>query len=472
MSFGGFPFAGAGATSMGSLTVPGMQQFPSDNHATDTNWPLINAVQANSTYKKKYIAHMRTMLDEFFASHIYETLANNLRNVVDTAVQSDNHKFFTTLQFQNAMDSLTDVGSYKVPGIKSLMDARVSFLQSTSEFSANPPAISTITSSVPAPVFNSNFYITSIVTNADLNGVTFGYRFNQTQKFQKMSMYDDGLHNDGAANDNIFGVNLNMSGGQMQYYIYAENNVAGVFSPARAEYEFHELLASAQTPSTGQLVINEVLADNVNNIRDEYNESADWIELFNNSNQLLDLSDLYLSDNLSNLPKWKFPVKTSIQPLGFFMIWADNDSLEQLYHTNFNLNKDSGILILSDGSGQILDSISFSNQTTDISYGRFPNGTGGFIPMNTTYGYVNNNYPLFSPEQTAHSAFIIYPNPATQGVTLTYEGAKTVTVFSLTGQQIYQGHGREQYQINTATWSNGIYLVKCGNSIGKLVIQQ
>lgn len=471
MSFGGFPFAGAGATSMGSLTIANMQQFPTNNHATDTNWPLINAVQANSTYKNKYIAHMRTILQEFFVNHTYETLATSLQTIVDTALQSDNHKFYTYLQFQHAMDSLTDMGSYKMPGIKTLMDARVAYLQSTSEFTATTPIISSINTSVPAPVINSTFFVLASVINANSNAVTLGFRFDKTQKFQKIPMYDDGLHNDGGANDNIYGVNLTMTAGMMQYYLYAENNNAGIFSPERAEHEFYNVLASAQVPIVGQLVINELLANNVGNIKDEYNESADWVELYNNSSTLLNLSDVYLSDDLTNITKWKFPANTSINPFSFLTIWADNDSLEQVLHTNFNLNKDSSILLLSNGLGQLLDSISFSNQATNISFGRFPNGTGNFIPMNTTYGYVNNNDAL-PVNQEQRNTFAMYPNPASQTVDIASTTEQSVSIYNLLGQEIFHDKKAIHHHINTDRWSNGLYLVKCGHKISKLRIQQ
>ena len=125
---------------------------------------------------------MRTILQEFFVNHTYETLATSLQTIVDTALQSDNHKFYTHLQFQHAMDSLTDMGSYKMPGIKTLMDARVAYLQSTSEFTATTPIISSINTSVPAPVINSTFFVLASVTNANSNAVTLGYRFDKTQK--------------------------------------------------------------------------------------------------------------------------------------------------------------------------------------------------------------------------------------------------------------------------------------------------
>ncbi len=472
MAFGGFPFAGAGGTSMGSLTIAQMQQFPFDHHATDTFWPLINAVQANATYKRKYVAHMRTILTEFFTNNAYLSMASQLQTTIDTAVQSDTHKFFSYTQFQNGIDSLTDLGSYKIPGIKMLMNARATYLQSTPEFSAVTPFISAISSSVVSPVINTNFDMNATVGNVNANGVTLGYRFDKTQKFEKVAMYDDGAHNDGAANDDVFGVSLTMQGGTMQYYIYAENNNAGIFSPERAEHEFHILSASSQVPTAGQLVINEVLSENVNNEQDEYGNTEDWIEVYNNSNQLLDLSGVYLSDNLSNLNKWKFPASTTINPNSYLTIWADDDSSQQVYHTNFQLNKDSGMVILSNGSAQILDSISFANQSANISFGRYPNGTGNFIPMNTTYGYNNNNFALSIATIVKENDFNLYPNPATDNIVLEFDGEKSIAVYTIQGKQIYSGKGNKKQCINTFTWGNGIYIVKCGYKMQKLIIQQ
>lgn len=471
MSFGAFPFAGAGSTSMGTQTISSMQQFAINNHAADPNWPLINAVFADSMLKRKYIAHMRTIMEEYFSNNAYLTLANQFMNLIDTAVQADLNRFYTYPQFQHALDSLTDIGSYDVPGIKMLMQARTSYLQSLAEFTAIQPVISSINPGVTSPAYNSTFYMNATVGNVNPNGVWFAYRFDKTQKFIKVPMYDDGLHNDGVSGDDVFGVDLVMQGGQMQYYIYAENNNAGIFSPRRAEHEFHLLHASSSAPTAGQLVINEFLSDNVNHERDEYNSTEDWIELYNNSNQLLDLSDIYLSDKLNHLLKWKFPANTTIAPNGFLTIWADDDSMQQILHSNFQLNKDSGLVLLSNGSGQILDSISFQAQTTNVSFGRYPNGTGAFIPMNTTYGTVNNNYPLSVSGNLAEEPIAVFPNPASDEVTIRFKGARQLTVYTMSGKPLVCLSGNDVVQLNTGGWANGLYLLRCGRSNRKLLVQ-
>ena len=57
-------------------------------------------------------------------------------------------------------------------------------------------------------------------------GVFLGYRNLNSDKFIRVSMFDDGLHNDGTAGDNNFGAFIVINSALTQYYIYAENNDA------------------------------------------------------------------------------------------------------------------------------------------------------------------------------------------------------------------------------------------------------
>ena len=43
-------------------------------------------------------------------------------------------------------------------------------------------------------------------------------------------MFDDGQHGDGLAGDGIFGATIDVDARDIQYYIYAESNDAGIFS--------------------------------------------------------------------------------------------------------------------------------------------------------------------------------------------------------------------------------------------------
>ena len=55
--------------------------------------------------------------------------------------------------------------------------------------------------------------------------------------FKEVIMFDDGNHNDGAANDGRYGAKITNSSNIVEFYLYAENDSSGVFSPERAAYD-------------------------------------------------------------------------------------------------------------------------------------------------------------------------------------------------------------------------------------------
>lgn len=246
MAFGGFPFLGSSNNSMGSLTISNLKQLPLNVHQTDPYWPVINAVQSNPRWKKMYHAHVKTMVNELFTNGLYETWANQMRSLVDTAVASDSNKFYSYSQFQNSLTTDISVGSYQAPGIKTLMDARANYLIGRPEIIAGQPVISEISG-----LFNSQTGTATIsahLANHNDSAVYLGWRQNPTQKFTKTKMFDDGAHGDGLAGDGVYGAFFQADAIQSQFYIYAENDNAGIFSPERAEFEFHLLATFTTSP--------------------------------------------------------------------------------------------------------------------------------------------------------------------------------------------------------------------------------
>jgi spore coat protein CotH len=461
MSFGGFPFVGSSNTSMGTLSIANMQQLSPTIHATDIYWPLINDIMANAMYKKMYIAHMRTILNEMFTSNLYQTKATQLQSVIDTAVQSDANKFYSYAQFQNGMTANISVGSYSVPGITNLMSARVAYLSGLADFTAAPPTISTPSLSTSSPSFNNTITITSQVLNANSTAVYLGYRYQVTDKFTRVLMYDDGLHNDAAAADNIYGADLPILSGKIDYYIYAENNSAGLFSPQRAEHEYHSIHVNATAPTLGSLVINEFLAYNTLLEKDEYSDREDWIELYNTTSTLLDLSNVYLSDNTLLPQKWKFSNGTTINPNSFLMVWADDDSLQIINHTNFLLNNSGEKIILSVNT-TIVDSIAFGPQGANISIARCPDGTGAFSAASIATFNSSNCSVGLKAIQSDLFTLNVFPNPASKSfkIQTTSQDVLPIQLINSLGEIVYKGSLNNSLEINTSTFSQGIYLLK------------
>ena len=66
------------------------------------------------------------------------------------------------------------------------------------------------------------------------------------------------MHNDGVAGDGVYGCKISNCSNSMDYYFYADNDSAGVFSPVRAAYEYYSYQFDL---SPGDLVINEFVYD-------------------------------------------------------------------------------------------------------------------------------------------------------------------------------------------------------------------
>jgi hypothetical protein len=121
------------------------------------------------------------------------------------------------------------------------------------------------------------------------------------------------------------------------------------------------------------VVINELMASNDNCIQDQQGQYDDWIEIHNFGPNDIDIGDMYLTDDSSNLDKWRIPSTTIIPAYGFLLIWADNNISDDGLHANFKLNADGEEIGLVDSDRvTLIDSIVFPEQFTDKSYGRYP----------------------------------------------------------------------------------------------------
>ena len=389
-SFGVFSSTGSG--NLNGTTIK--QRMSHLLHENNEDYPLIQELLSVPTYRRMYLAHMKTILQENFVDGSYLATGEALQTTIDDAVQADNNKFFT---YNNFVANLTtDVsgggggpgGGSSTPGISNLMDGRVEYLLGLNDFITVEPAISDISLSNSTPQVQESISITALVS--DGTTVYIGYRNSATTApFTRVEMFDDGMHNDGAANDGIYGTTLTLNSRTTDYYIYAENDNIGMFSPRRAEFEFYSINATSSTSVDG-VAINEFMASNDVTVADPDGEFEDWIELYNNSTETVDLSGYFLTDDGTDPAQWTFPDGTSIAPGAYLIIWADEDEDQEGLHANFKLSSSGESIILSDTDGDIVDSIDYPEQTTDVSYARIPNGTGDFTEAIATFGSNND----------------------------------------------------------------------------------
>lgn len=438
-SFGRFSMTGTG--NLNSTTQK--QQMTHLLHLNDAGFPLIQKLLNVPMYKRMYLAHIKTMLQENFSNGSYYTTGQALQAVIDTAVQDDVNKFYTYANFLSNLTSDVNTGGGPMggttPGITNLMDGRSAYLLSQADFTAAEPEITDVILSNPSPEKGETITITATITNE--NDVYLGYRSIDHAPFTRVVMFDDGAHNDGAANDGIYGLDITINSSSMQFYIYAENSTIGKFSPQRAEHEFHTINA------VGRLVINEFMADNDGVIADQNGDYEDWLEIYNNSSDSIFLGDYYLTDDVEDPTQWKMPDEF-IAAGGFKLIWASDDTTKGSDHATFKLSKSGEELGLFFDNGTSLDTvdyISFGAQTTDESYGRSYDASPDWIFFTTSTPNASNIITALYDIHT--SPLLVYPNPFQGQLTIenpTDSPAK-VTVYSMMGQPL------EIIQINPNT---------------------
>lgn len=148
---------------------------------------------------------------------------------------------------------------------------------------------------------------------------------------------------------------------------------------------------SAQT-----LFINEFMASNSTTIADpDYNNYADWIEIYNSGSASVNLKDHYITDDLSQPQKFRIQSDLLIEANGYVLIWADDANINN--HTNFKLSADGESIGLFSPSQQLIDTVTFGLQQTDVSSGRFPNGTNNWFKFSpATPGSANLEAGIFN----------------------------------------------------------------------------
>lgn len=172
-------------------------------------------------------------------------------------------------------------------------------------------------------------------------------------------------------------------------------------------------ISTANSQGNYTIVINEFLASNSSDAIDNYGEYEDWIEIYNYGSSIVDIGGLYITDDLTNLTLWQIPDlqsdSTKIAPGGFLVLWADKDTLQGILHVNFKLSSNGEEIAIVEhtaSSNNIIDSKIFGIQTSNISYGRFPDGSSNWEHFDTTT-FGASNISNFGPPPTYISGIFI-----------------------------------------------------------------
>ena len=141
--------------------------------------------------------------------------------------------------------------------------------------------------------------------------------------------------------------------------------------------------SQAASSNLAAIRINEFMASNGDTIEDQYGEDSDWIELYNTSEEDVNLKGLCLSDGKKNLEKFVFP--DYVMPAGsYLLIFASGKEEvgETEIHVPFKLSA-AGEKVVVSYQDVILDIVTFDKQQRDVSYALKDDGTWAFCDTPT-----------------------------------------------------------------------------------------
>lgn len=118
------------------------------------------------------------------------------------------------------------------------------------------------------------------------------------------------------------------------------------------------------------LIINEVMSSNNKYLLQNGGNTYDWIELYNNSDKTINLSDYTITTDVDNKSLYKFEDK-KLGPSEYYIIIASgntNYSNKKYKHTNFKISSTESLYLYK--NNELVDSVFVANTPINYSYGR------------------------------------------------------------------------------------------------------
>lgn len=352
--------------------------------ATNANRPVISKLLSIPHLRQRYLAHMRTALNESFDTRILAPKMDRYRALIEKEVLADTRKLYSNDQFAS---NYTD--------LQGLIATRRAFLITHAEINRPAPEITSVARKAASEISGSPAAGQPVLVTAKVGGggvaqAILYHADGVVGRFKRTAMFDDGAHGDEKPGDGVYGASIPAypAGSLVRYYVEAratDDVGTAAFAPAGAEHNVfvYRVSTTVTSPITAApVVINEFMASNTKTLKDPQGEYDDWIELLNVSGQAVDLSKMYLSDTESNPKKWAFPDGTRLGPGAYLLVWADENGNDRPgLHASFKLSASGESILLvdrDDRGNAILDIVKFGAQNPDVSTGRSPDSTGEF----------------------------------------------------------------------------------------------
>ncbi len=436
-------------------------------HEDDPDFPLLNRLLQNTEVRQRYLAHVRTILKEYFVEEDVHNRIDEFASILDQRVQDDPKALYSYNEFLNGIIDL-----------KAFVSNRIDFLSSYSEINREGLEISDLVMESPSglgiPPRSQEEVEVRVQVESSAQKVILYYGLALDGAFDRIEMFDDGMHNDLLSGDGIYGASIPgfSHGNYVRYYVEAikdDGFSTASYYPEGAEHDVFIYQVQASIGAPEDVVINEFMASNDSAVEDNMGEFDDWIELYNKGDEAVDLSGYFLSDDEGEITKWEFPENTIIDADDYLIIWADDDeeqTTDEELHANFKLSAGGEMLILANAVEEIIDQVDFDEQQTDVSFARIPNGVGDFQFRTETFDANNDGTTTESDDFYAQEGLEIYPNPAYDFINLDMRNIETkdanIRLYNAVGKLLIQRNIEASASITTidiGQLAEGIYFI-------------
>lgn len=456
--------------------------------------PLIERILSVPKYRNLYSHFLKFIREKIFYLENWESKLFNLKNMISPFVVNDNFRTldygFTLSDFHNSYTTSYSNQHVK-KGIRQFAVERYNYLSDKINFVTAPPMIYKIDFFPKNPRPNDSIYVyASGFSSNEIDKMTIHFHPGMLTVIYFYDMKFSPLISSSKVDeaDRWVGVIPPLGSlGYGRFKIEAKDKIG--ITTVYPLGDFINIKASSGSASNS-LLINEFMADNTNFIKDPAGEYDDWVELYNPTQNSITLTGMYLTDKKNNLTKWQFTqTNLKLDPGKHLLVWCDenhNDNQPGI-HTNFKLSKSGEFigLIANDGVTW-LDSLTFGPQTSDISFGRTPDGSSTWKLMSPTPGSANIITSIANEFTLAEFKVSAFPNPFNPTTTIQYHLNKisdvSITIYDLLGRVIWSIIKTNQpIGINNITWqgkneigksvNSGLYICKISDGNNQSVIK-
>jgi uncharacterized protein (TIGR03437 family) len=383
--------------------------------------PLLTKLWGVNAYRRFYLRTFARFLREGFNPDAMGARVTQLADLIRNDYYADPNKTFTNAQFDVALNNQITSGNLVIYGVNQFVRERHNYLRNWLNSQAQPSDVRLneivaanngaykdeagdadpwveLHNLGPGPVTLNNFYLTDDAANP----AKWQLPARTLVDGEFLIIWLDGEPGEG---DTHASFRPQAAGGKLHLFS-AQTQIDDVSYPALASSQSYIRLghygerwattfqptpavpnpaagSSTQQPptqGTGQLLVNEIMADNKTVFQDPDEPGAydDWFEVFNPGTTAVDMSGMHITDNLSNPTKWKVPNGVTIPARGYLVFIADdNQTAQGPRHTSFSLNADGEAVAIYQTDGRtLIDSVNFGVQQEDVSFGRITDGDG------------------------------------------------------------------------------------------------